>query len=339
MNKGLVQIYTGPCHLTPYAPLGLALRASGHDLQSLIACFFPGEHIQAAAKAAALLDPNLVYDKSILQGCRMGQEPSPERVRLTFERIRDRVLNGSFDIVVLENLLYWVDRDVLDEGEVIQLLEDRPATMELVITGPALPDSLLEKADLITEMTFSTSTKKDPQERPDGRDTQVVTGNGKGKTTYCLGQALIHACRAVPSFILQVVKSPRAYGEIMAIERIPDLKIRTMGEGFLDKAPGALEKRHVDAARKAWETWLRELYSMKYGLLVLDEINIATFYGLIRWERVKEMMFLKPGNLRLLLSGRNAHTEVVQAATTVIEMKEVKHPYQQGIRAREGIEF
>jgi cob(I)alamin adenosyltransferase len=78
---------------------------------------------------------------------------------------------------------------------------------------------------------------------------------------------------------------------------------------------------------------------MKYGLLVLDEINIATHYGLIRGERVKEMLFLKPRQTHLLLSGRNAHPEVTEAASTVIEMKEIKHPFKKGVKARKGIEF
>ena len=74
-------------------------------------------------------------------------------------------------------------------------------------------------------------------------------------------------------------------------------------------------------------------------MIVLDEINIATYYGLINAERVREVMFLKPEKLHLLLGGRNAHLEVREEATSVIEMREIKHPYRKGIKARKGIEF
>ncbi len=98
-------------------------------------------------------------------------------------------------------------------------------------------------------------------------------------------------------------------------------------------------KKHLEAARQAWEECLREIFSLKYGLVVLDEINIATHYGLTHAERVREMLFLKPRKLHLILSGRNAHLEVKEGANSLIEMREIKHPYKKGIKARKGIEF
>jgi cob(I)alamin adenosyltransferase len=74
-------------------------------------------------------------------------------------------------------------------------------------------------------------------------------------------------------------------------------------------------------------------------MLVLDEVNVAIHYGLINWERVREMLFVKPEGISLLLSGRYAHPEIKEAATAVIEMKEIRHPFNRGIKARKGIEF
>jgi cob(I)alamin adenosyltransferase len=143
----------------------------------------------------------------------------------------------------------------------------------------------------------------------------------------------------VRSTVLQFMKSPHPYGEVKAIDRVPHLDIRTMGEGFLFADAAAQMRKHHQAARRAWEECLREVFSLKYGLVVLDEINTATYYGLVHGERVREMLFLKPHDLHLLLSGRNAHLEVIEAASVVIHMREVKHPFTQGVKARKGIEF
>ena len=144
----------------------------------------------------------------------------------------------------------------------------------------------------------------------EGRDPEgcigVVTGNGKGKTTYCLGRAMFFAANGIPSSILQFIKSPLAYGEVIACERFPNLEIKSMGEGFIF-GPGSPSKKHREAARGAWEECLREIFSLTYRLIVLDEINVATQFDLVHPDRVREMMFLKPRNLHIVLSGRGAH--------------------------------
>jgi cob(I)alamin adenosyltransferase len=84
---------------------------------------------------------------------------------------------------------------------------------------------------------------------------------------------------------------------------------------------------------------LKEIFSLTYRLVVLDEINIATNLDLVHPDRVREMMFLKPRDLHLILSGRNAHPEMMNHASAVFEMREIKHPFHKGIKARRGIEF
>ena len=112
-----------------------------------------------------------------------------------------------------------------------------------------------------------------------------------------------------------------------------------MGKGFLNLHSPYLIEKHRRAAQQAWALWLKQIYSQDYGLLVMDEINIATSYGLISGARVREMLFLTPQRFHILLSGRNAHPDVIEASKTVIEMKEIKHPFRKGIKARRGIEF
>jgi cob(I)alamin adenosyltransferase len=150
---------------------------------------------------------------------------------------------------------------------------------------------------------------------------------------------MLMSCLQIPSLIFQVIKSPSPYGEIRAIRKLPNLTIKTMGKGFLNVHASGLEQKHIDAAREAWALLRAEIYSLKYRLVVLDEINVATYYDLIGGEKVSEMLFSKPPEMDLILTGRHAHLEVTKVASSVIEMKEIKHPFAKGVQARKGIEY
>lgn len=250
-------------------------------------------------------------------------------------------MGSLHDIVILNGISQVMALGIITADDVMTLMREKPATVELVLTGPAVTESVFDKADLVTDLKLHTILH-DPQNDNDLKSRgsiEVVTGNGKGKTTYCLGKSMLYSSLGIRCAFLQFIKSPRPYGEVKAIQMIPNIDIKTMGEGFLAYRPDGQEKRHVEAARRAWEKCLREIFSLKYGLIVLDELNTATSYGLVNPDRVRELLFLKPQNLHLLLSGRNAHADVMAAASSVIEMREVKHPYTKGIKARKGIEF
>jgi cob(I)alamin adenosyltransferase len=340
-QKGLIQVYTGKSEQTNFAPLGLGLRASGHDFRTLITCFTPHELMEAYPVASSLLKPNLVIDHSAIEGISIGEKPIMDNVLKAFKKSRQAVLEGDFDIVVLNGILQLMSHGVISLEDILQLMEEKHGSVELVLSGPGMINEVLEKADLVTEMVVNKPelAQKEKKASEDLGFVEVITGVGKGKTTYCLGKAMLMSCMEVPSFILQVIKSPKAYGEVMAIERLPCLQIKSMGKGFLNEHGTDFDKKHIKAAREAWEYWLRKIYSLRYGLLVLDEINIATHYGLIRSDRVHEMLFLRPKRLNLLLSGRHAHPDVTRSASTVIEMREIKHPFTHGVKARKGIEF
>ncbi|MFO7986629.1 MAG: cob(I)yrinic acid a,c-diamide adenosyltransferase [Desulfatiglandaceae bacterium] len=345
LNTGLVQLYYGVCagasDSTNYAPFGLAMRACGRNLRTLIIGFSPADYWIPLKRAASFLAPYLVIDCALVEGLEPDLSPSAERGIEGFRKAEQSLAEGRFDLIILDGIMRLVVQGIFKAADILRLMRDKPGHVELVLTGFGADDQIIQQADLVTEMVV----RRDPRHVPssamiEGRDSiKIVTGNGKGKTTYCLGEAMVAACSGSHAFVLQVIKSPRLYGEIKGIRKIPHLEVRTMGEGFLDHGPAEPGEKHLQAARSAWAVWLQELYSMKYDLLVLDEINIATHYGLIPWERVKEMLLLKPEHLRLLLSGRDAHPEIIETAETLIEMREVKHPYKKGVKAREGIEF
>jgi len=345
LEKGLIQVYTGQSdEQMNFAPIGLSLRAAGQGLRTLITCFTPHELMEGANTASSFLEPNLVINHSAIEQIpneRKGYSSTPQRIVESFQRSREAVFSGNFDIVILNGIHHVLGQGLLPLEDVLTLIEEKPENVELVLSGPRASEQIIEKADLVTEMVVHKS-KHAPKagNYPQGNGyIEVVTGNGKGKTTYCLGKGMLMSGLGIPALIYQFIKSPQPYGEVKAIEKLPYLEIKTMGKGFLSKHIPYLDKKHKMAATQAWELWLRQIYSQNYGLLVLDEINIATYHGLISGPRVREVLFLQPQRFHILLSGRHAHPEVTEVATTVIEMREIKHPYKKGITARKGIEF
>lgn len=333
-ETGLIQVYTSPSKRTNYAPFGLALRASGQGFRTLITRFVPHDLMAGENHACRSLAPNLAIDASALDGFDLNGGLAAEKVRDSFRKARDAAVSGAFDLVVLEGVLALVSMGLIPLKEILLLIREKAAHVELVITGPEAANEIIEKADLVTEMAVRTLSQGENQ-----KPIEVVTGNGKGKTTYCLGKALFMSSMHVPSFILQVVKSPKPYGEVMAIKNLPGLQIETMGKGFVDKKNPDADPNHLEAAREAWDRGKEIVFSSRYGLVVLDEINIAVNYGFIHPDEVQNLLHKKSKGVHLMLSGRYAKTDVMERATTVMEMKEIKHPFKNGVGARRGIEY
>jgi cob(I)alamin adenosyltransferase len=325
LGKGLVQVYTTPSKRFNFAPIGLTFRAAGQGLRVLIVGFAPHPLMAELPIASSRLAPHLEIDYSALG--------SPHSA---LEKGKAAILSGRFDMVVLNGIHDLLSQGGLSLGPLLRMLEEKPSHLELVLTGSNAPGELIERGDLVTSMNFHSR-----EDRPvtDPGEVEVITGHGKGKTTYCLGKAILASCRGVAVRFLQFIKSPRAYGEVKAIRKFPGIAILSMGEGFVNFDSDKPEKRHLNAAQEAWEECLREIFNLDYGMVVMDEINTATAYGLLEPQKVRDLCLLKPANLRLLLSGRNAHPLVAEAANTVLEMEKVKHPFDKGIKGRRGIEF
>ena len=165
---------------------------------------------------------------------------------------------------------------------------------------------------------------------------QVYTGNGKGKTTAMMGLTLRATGAGLHVYIGQFLKSME-YSEVMAIKtHLPNVKIEQYGEGC---AIGRnVTPEDTKAAAKGMEKAMQAMLSGKYSIVVLDEANVAVHLGLLGVESVLELISKKPENVELVLTGRYAAPEVVAAADLVSEMRDIKHYYNAGIMARDGIE-
>ncbi|AFV10595.1 cob(I)yrinic acid a,c-diamide adenosyltransferase CobO [Thermacetogenium phaeum DSM 12270] len=168
----------------------------------------------------------------------------------------------------------------------------------------------------------------------------VHTGNGKGKTTAALGMGMRAWGQGLKVLVIQFIKGNRIYGELKTIARLgPDFEIRQMGEGFIKGPNDDAVAEHRRAAEAALQAAGTEISSEKWDLVILDEINYAISYGLVPLDAVLGLLDQKPPSLHLVLTGRDASPEVIERADLVTEMREVKHPLKNGIKAQKGIEF
>ena len=166
---------------------------------------------------------------------------------------------------------------------------------------------------------------------------QVYTGDGKGKSTAAFGLALRAAGAGLRVFIAQFAKGRKA-SEHKAFERFPDLiTVNQYGtERFIRGKPA---KEDIEAAKAGLRDVHAALSSGEYDVVILDEANIATHFGVLSVDEILDVIDKKPPDMELIITGRKAHERVIEHADLVTEMVEVKHYYQQGADAREGIEF
>lgn len=166
----------------------------------------------------------------------------------------------------------------------------------------------------------------------------VYTGNGKGKTTAALGLALRASGHGKKVCMIQFMKGRIDYGELKACKDNPNITIEQFGRPqFVDKDNP--EPEDLEFAKEALGKARDVLGSGEYQIVILDEINLAVDFNLIELENVMELVRGKPEGVELILTGRNAHPEIVKIADYVTEMLEIKHPYKEGQVGRKGIEF
>ncbi|MCK9432805.1 MAG: cob(I)yrinic acid a,c-diamide adenosyltransferase [Candidatus Omnitrophica bacterium] len=165
---------------------------------------------------------------------------------------------------------------------------------------------------------------------------QVYTGEGKGKTTAALGLALRASGAGMKVYIGQFIKG-RFYSEIKALKKIPHIKIEQFGRGcFIRKKPG---KADIEMAGSGLNRVREIIAGGKYKVIILDEINVALKLQLLPLSGLLELMKIVPAGTELVLTGRDAHPSVIRMADLVSRIKEVKHYFTRGIKARRGIEF
>ncbi|MDD4051743.1 MAG: cob(I)yrinic acid a,c-diamide adenosyltransferase [candidate division Zixibacteria bacterium] len=169
----------------------------------------------------------------------------------------------------------------------------------------------------------------------------VYTGDGKGKTTAALGLCLRAVGHGYNVRIIQFIKSDWPYGERRGLERLaPEVQLDSLGAGCIgimgDDKPIEEHRAAAQAALKAAEV---AISSGKHDIVILDEITIAIHLDLISANDVLALIANKPGPVNVVLTGRYAPAEIIDAADLVTEMKEIKHPFREGKLGREGIDF
>lgn len=169
----------------------------------------------------------------------------------------------------------------------------------------------------------------------------VFTGNGKGKTTASLGQALRAVGQGKRALMIQFIKGPWKSGEDESHKRLaPDFEIRKMGLGFVGILGDSLPRaRHEEAAEKAMRSFERELASKKWNTIVLDEVNVAVSLKLVSAARVLRAVKKSPLETFVIMTGRNAPKSFLRSADLVTEMREVKHPFAKGELAKIALDF
>jgi LAO/AO transport system kinase len=190
---------------------------------------------------------------------------------------------------------------------------------------------------LLSQAIINSSSRIERESKLDIGLTQVYTGNGKGKTSAALGLALRALGRGLRVHIIQFLKGHQNYGEHIIAEKIPGLDITVWGrEEFIGSSPTIGDKVLAQEAMKRSQ---EVISSGIYDIVVLDEVNVALELGLVRIDAILDIITSKPENLELVLTGRGAPQEIIEVADLVTEMKEIKHPFRKGVKARKSIEF
>jgi len=165
---------------------------------------------------------------------------------------------------------------------------------------------------------------------------QLYTGDGKGKTTAALGLALRAAGHGLRTYIGQFMKGQH-YGELDALRALPLIEIEQYGDPRCIRRE-EVTPEHVRQAERGLERAREAMRSGAYDIIVLDEVCIAIWFGLLSVKKVLDFIAEKPEQVELILTGRRAPEALIQRADLVTEMREIKHYYTQGVIARKGIE-
>ncbi|WP_196593845.1 cob(I)yrinic acid a,c-diamide adenosyltransferase [Pectinatus sottacetonis] len=187
---------------------------------------------------------------------------------------------------------------------------------------------------------------------------QIYTGNGKGKTTAAIGLSIRAIGAGMNVYFAQFMKS-LAYSEQKILQKLPGITLKTSGKPYFIAEEGMVDKEkikkewgedivvfpknnppadYIKLVRNGIDEVKKAVLSSKYNLIILDEINVALFFGLVNQAEVEQLLNSIPHNIEVVCTGRNAPDWLIQRADLVTEMKLVKHYFDKGIMGRKGIE-
>jgi cob(I)alamin adenosyltransferase len=164
---------------------------------------------------------------------------------------------------------------------------------------------------------------------------QVYTGNGKGKTTACLGLAVRAAGAGLKVYIAQFLKNGD-YSEIKALSKFENITIEQFGMGKFVK--GRPSKEEIAAGKAGYLKLCEILKENKHDVVIVEEGNVAVMCNILSEKEILDLMDIKPDSVEFVITGRGATEAIIEKADLVTEMKEIKHYYQKGVTARVGIE-
>jgi cob(I)alamin adenosyltransferase len=166
----------------------------------------------------------------------------------------------------------------------------------------------------------------------------VNTGNGKGKSSSAFGMAVRALGHGMKVGVVQFIKGAMSTGEELFLRRFPDeVSFHAMGEGYTWETQN--RERDIAKAEEAWQQARRFLADPAYGLVVLDELNIALKYRYLDVHAVIADLLDRPAMQHVVVTGRAAPPELIEVADTVTEMNVVKHAFKAGIAAQAGTEW
>lgn len=167
---------------------------------------------------------------------------------------------------------------------------------------------------------------------------QVLTGDGKGKTSAALGAVLRAHGAGRKVYIAFFMKGDYPYGEYKALGGLPNVTRVSFGQReFID--PANIKPQEIEQAQRALTAAREAVVSGEYDLVVLDEVNLAAAWKLVKLDDVVNLIKEKPEHVELILTGRHADNKLIELADQATEMIKIKHPYDTGIMARKGIDY
>ncbi|MFO7676279.1 MAG: cob(I)yrinic acid a,c-diamide adenosyltransferase [bacterium] len=166
---------------------------------------------------------------------------------------------------------------------------------------------------------------------------QVYTGDGKGKTTAAFGLALRATGHDWPVLIIQFMKGDPGYGEVIAARQVRNLEVVQTGlRTFVEK--GNPSEADLTEAARGLDLARAALGSGRYRMVILDEMNVAVDYGLVRLGDALALIDACPPEVELVFTGRYACREVIERADLVSEVLDIRHPIRKGIVSRAGVD-